>query len=102
MIDALPNYEVFAIRYATRPARRVDNFVGGDVHDAAMPMDYFVWLIKGDGRAIVVDTGFTAAIALQRKRTFLRCPVESLQLLGRRSVERQRGDHHALALRSCR
>lgn len=77
-----PVYQVYAIRYATRGGRRADHFVGGDPHDADMPMDYFVWVIKGNGRSIVVDTGFTEPTALRRKRTFLRCPVESLALLG--------------------
>lgn len=78
----LPAYEVFAIRYATRAGKRSEHFVGGDPHDADMPMDYFVWLIRGAGRTVVVDTGFTAAMAKQRKREFLRCPVETLQALG--------------------
>ena len=31
-----------------------------------MPLDYFVWLIRGEGREIVVDTGFSAAMAAKR------------------------------------
>jgi glyoxylase-like metal-dependent hydrolase (beta-lactamase superfamily II) len=77
-----PEYEVFAIRYARRDAVRSEHFIGGDPHDGPMPMDYFVWLIRGADRAIVVDTGFSAAVAARRKREFLRCPVESLTLLG--------------------
>jgi glyoxylase-like metal-dependent hydrolase (beta-lactamase superfamily II) len=79
---ALPEYEVFAIRYATRGGRRGEHFVGGDPHDVEMPMDYYAWLVKGAGRTFVVDTGFTAEMAAARKRTFLRCPVASLSLLG--------------------
>ena len=37
-------YELFAIRYATRKAQRHEHFIGGDPHDGPMPMDYFVWL----------------------------------------------------------
>ena len=36
----------------------------------------------GAGGAYVIDTGFTAEMAKERKRTFLRCPIESLTLLG--------------------
>lgn len=79
----LPHYEVYAIRYATRDGTRSEHFIGGDPHDTSpMPMDYFVWVIKGAGRAYVVDLGYTAEMAAQRKRTFLRCPAESLSLLG--------------------
>jgi glyoxylase-like metal-dependent hydrolase (beta-lactamase superfamily II) len=77
-----PEYELFAIRYATREARRSDHFIGGDPHDGPMPMDYFVWLAKGEGRSFVIDTGFNAEVSARRKRTFLRCPVEALGLLG--------------------
>jgi glyoxylase-like metal-dependent hydrolase (beta-lactamase superfamily II) len=77
-----PCYEVFALRYARRDARRSEHFIGGDPHDAPMPMDYFVWLIKGEGRAVVVDCGFTAEVAAKRGREYLRNPAEALNLLG--------------------
>lgn len=80
-MTALPAYELFAIRYATRNARRADHFIGGDPHDGPMPMDYFVWVATHEGRAVVIDTGFSEAVARKRNRTFLRDPVESLQLL---------------------
>jgi glyoxylase-like metal-dependent hydrolase (beta-lactamase superfamily II) len=79
--SALPQYEVFAIRYATRDARRANHFIGGDPHDAPMPMDYYVWLIRGAGLTFVVDTGFGAEVARKRKRTLLRTPAEGLALL---------------------
>src|SRR5215471_19502585 len=82
MINEIPEYEIFAIRYATRAARRTDHFIGGDPHDGPMPMDYFVWVIAGADRIFLVDTGFTAETAARRKRQFLRCPIESLRLLG--------------------
>jgi len=44
MPAGLPEYEVFALRYATRDAQRRDHFIGGDPHDGPMPMDYYVWL----------------------------------------------------------
>lgn len=82
MTDTSPEYELFAIRYATRDGRRAENFIGGDPHDAPMPMDYFVWLAIGAGRTVVIDAGFTEATARRRGRTFLRCPIDALALLG--------------------
>jgi glyoxylase-like metal-dependent hydrolase (beta-lactamase superfamily II) len=80
---ALPHHVIFAIRYATRPAMRHDHFIGGDPHDAPMPMDYFTWAIVDlTGRVLLVDTGFTAKTAAARERTFLRCPTDGLRLLG--------------------
>jgi glyoxylase-like metal-dependent hydrolase (beta-lactamase superfamily II) len=82
MRDNAPKYEVYALRYAMRDAMRSNHFIGGDPHDGPMPMDYFLWVIRGPDRVVVVDCGFTAEVAAQRQRTFLRCPVDALQLLG--------------------
>jgi glyoxylase-like metal-dependent hydrolase (beta-lactamase superfamily II) len=77
-----PQYEVYAIKYAHHERRASENFIGGDPHDGPMPLDYFVWLIRGEGREIVVDTGFSAPMAAKRQRNHLRCPTEGLRLLG--------------------
>ena len=53
----LPEYELYAIRYATRGAQRRDHFIGGDPHDGPMPMDYFVWAAVLGDRVIAIDTG---------------------------------------------
>ena len=65
--DTMTNvdYELFAIRYATRDARRAAHFIGGDPHDGPMPMDYFVWVARGGGRTFVIDTGFNAEVSAQ-------------------------------------
>jgi glyoxylase-like metal-dependent hydrolase (beta-lactamase superfamily II) len=76
------NYEVYALKYAHHARRASENFIGGDPHDGPMPLDYFVWLIRGHGREIVVDTGFSAAMAAKRGRDHIRCPTEGLKLLG--------------------
>jgi glyoxylase-like metal-dependent hydrolase (beta-lactamase superfamily II) len=82
----MTEYQVFAIKYAHHARRSSENFIGGpiggDAHDGPMPLDYFVWLIRGGGREIVVDTGFSSAMATKRGRDHLRCPTEGLKLLG--------------------
>ena len=83
----LPIYEVYAIKYAERGGRRPEHFIGGDPHDGAMPMDYFIWLVRNDERVIVVDTGFDAAMAAKRKRTLVREPRDGLALLGVRAAD---------------
>ena len=78
-------YEVYAIKYAHHERRASENFIGGDPHDGPMPLDYFVWLVRGadgkDVREIVVDTGFSAATAARRQRHHIRCPTEGLRML---------------------
>lgn len=81
-MSSLPEYEVHAIQYARRDALRRDHFIGGDPHESPMPMAYYVWVITGPTGAYVVDLGFTDEMAKARKRDFLRCPAESLKLVG--------------------
>jgi glyoxylase-like metal-dependent hydrolase (beta-lactamase superfamily II) len=75
-------YEVYAIKYAHHERNASENFIGGDPHDGPMPLDYFVWLVRGGERMLVVDTGFSAATAARRARNHLRCPTEGLRMLG--------------------
>jgi len=78
----LPDYEVIALKYATRKGARPDHFVGGDAHDAPMPLDYFLWVIRDAQRLVLVDTGFNQDMATKRHRTLLRRPADALRLLG--------------------
>ncbi|MDB5592231.1 N-acyl homoserine lactonase family protein [Enterovirga sp.] len=79
----LEPYEIHAIRYGHNAhATRRENFLGGDPHDGPMPLDYFVWAIRGNGRTIVVDTGFDTAMGEKRGRAFLRSPGEGLRCIG--------------------
>ncbi len=78
------SYEVFAVRYGTmRERTRSDNFIAPpDPHDGPMPIDYFVWAIVNEHRAIVVDTGFDKAEGAKRGREVIRTPAEGLARLG--------------------
>ncbi len=76
-------YEVYAIHYAHNPnARRSNNFIGGDPHDGPMPLDYFVWAIKGSAGTFVFDTGFDAQIGEKRNRQFIRSQSVGLHAIG--------------------
>ena len=81
MSDSAP-YELYAIRYATAMRRHAEVFVGGDPHDAAIAMDYFVWLARNETHTVVIDTGFDALAAQRRGRQLLREPSAGLTLLG--------------------
>lgn len=75
------DYQVYAIKYATRTAKKKEYYYGSydDIHeDESLSMDYFVWLIKSEDNCILVDTGFTKEVAIQRKREFIRDPIETL------------------------
>lgn len=76
------SYEIYAVRYAHMPRMRNANFIGGDMHDGPMPMDFFIWLLKSGARTILVDTGFNAETARIRDRVFIQDPIEALAALG--------------------
>lgn len=87
-----PEYEVYALRYATHSGRRsAENYLARDPHhDIPMPLDFYVWVIREtssqtskDGRRVIlVDTGFSAEMAVRRKRTYLESPPDLLRKLG--------------------
>lgn len=79
-----PHWEAYAIRYGRHDRPAQSNFLlpVADPHDA-MPLDYFVWLLRNAaGHEIVVDTGFDAACAEKRGRTLGRSVAESLRAMG--------------------
>jgi len=75
-------FEVYAIKYAQHERRARENFIGGDIHDGPMAMDYFIWVIKGASRTIIVDTGFDQAMAGKRKRQITHPVEEGLAQIG--------------------
>lgn len=77
-------YEIYAIRYATMSPRTPHmNFLVPDPHDTtAADLDYFVWLIRGGGREILVDTGFAEPEAKLRGRKLSLNPADALEKFG--------------------
>lgn len=77
-------YEVIAVKYATVDRARQSNFlhpVDGDPQ-APMALDFFVWLVVGNGTVTLVDTGFSEVSALVRGRQYIHTPVDALRSLG--------------------
>ncbi len=82
--------EILVVRYATRPtAHRAEHFYEHvDRSQETMPIDYFVWLVRGPGRSILVDAGFTPSTAEARPgRHHLGSPLEALHDVGVESGE---------------
>jgi glyoxylase-like metal-dependent hydrolase (beta-lactamase superfamily II) len=53
-----PRYEVYAIRYATIPNFQVADLVAGADRARRMDIAMMIWLVEGNGRHILVDSGF--------------------------------------------
>ena len=79
----MSEWEAFALRYAERGGRtRADSFIFDEDHASPHDMDYYVWLLRSEGRAIVVDTGYDAAEGERRARPLLRDSAEQMRAFG--------------------
>lgn len=54
----IPQYEVYAIRYATIKDFAVSGLVAGADRSRKMDIAMMIWLIKGNGRNTLLDAGF--------------------------------------------
>jgi glyoxylase-like metal-dependent hydrolase (beta-lactamase superfamily II) len=53
-----PRYEIYAIRYATLPDYPVSELVAGADPARKADLAMMIWLVRGNGRNILVDSGF--------------------------------------------
>ncbi len=53
-----PQYEVYAIKYAELPGFPVAELVAGADQSRKMDIAMIVWLVRGIGRNVLIDTGF--------------------------------------------
>ena len=78
-------YEVIALRYGTRTARRSEVFLHFELYkepDRELGMDYFLWVARNADRTVVIDCGFNQRSGARRNRTMLCPPVEALRQIG--------------------
>lgn len=53
-----PKYEIYALRYATIPDFPVSGLIAGADKDRKLDIAMLVWLVRGNGKNILVDSGF--------------------------------------------
>jgi hypothetical protein len=53
-----PEYEIYAIQYATIPGFPVSELVMGADPARKLDIAMMIWLVRGNGRNILVDSGF--------------------------------------------
>ena len=59
-MSKLPEYEIYAIRYAKQDKRsEAHMFLGGDQRKLIQGLDFFTYALRGGGRTWIVDTGMT-------------------------------------------
>ncbi len=78
-----PTYEVYAIRHAVNDTRtRGNNFILESDPAAPLVLDFYSWVLIGQDRTIVVDTGMDPAKAAKHGHRHLLSPVDALAMLG--------------------
>jgi glyoxylase-like metal-dependent hydrolase (beta-lactamase superfamily II) len=80
-LSKLPEYEIYAIRYAKQDKRAEGHvFLGGDRNKMIQGLDFFTYALKGAGRNWIVDTGMTEPKAKRMGRAydFICRPSEAL------------------------
>ncbi len=75
-------YEIYAVKYGFNERRSPENFIGGDLHDVEMPLDYCIWAIRNAQRTVLVDTGFSPEASASRGRAITTPIAEGLKRIG--------------------
>ena len=84
-MSTLPEYEIYAIRYARQEQRAEGlTFLGGDPHKMMQGLDFFTYALKGGGRTWVIDAGMTPhqAERMGRRYEFICHPSDALAKIG--------------------
>ena len=81
-----PEYEVFALKYGDVNVPGHYAHILEDPNDphtqAGKTLTYYVWLIRGHGRNIMIDCGFDHACGAKRGRKIDRLPDEAIAKIG--------------------
>lgn len=75
-------YEIYALKYAGPFLRRQAFLVWLSDWDATQEINYYLWLIKGGEKAVVVDAGVGPGLAAQRELNGYVSPARVLERLG--------------------
>lgn len=68
---SVPDYSIYAIRYADSPGDSVSDLVMGAPKDEKIDTIFAIWLIRGGGRNVLFDSGF------HRERWFKEWPIRN-------------------------
>ena len=60
---------------------RGESFIFDDHSSQAHTIDYFVWLLKSEDEAVIVDTGYDYDEAKEENRPIQRSPAEALKAI---------------------
>ena len=83
----MSNYEIYALKYAGPFVRTGAHLMWYRDWDRIEKVNYYIWLIKGPDKTVVVDTGVTPQLAKERELEGYVNPVEVLARLNVKADE---------------
>lgn len=82
-MTTIPCYDVYAIRYGEQLERpEGSTYMGGDPSKMIRGLDFFIYIIRGENKTYIVDTGFNPDLSGEGGRHFLEQPSEIISKLG--------------------
>ncbi|WP_327672773.1 MULTISPECIES: N-acyl homoserine lactonase family protein [unclassified Streptomyces] len=99
--DGDGTYEVYALRYASRPGHKAREYYGFEKYgepDVPYAMDYFYWLVRNPFRTVLVDCGYDRSRGERRGMFASHEPgTDPLDVLGLVGVTPESVDHVVLS-----
>ncbi len=83
-MSSLPVYEIYAVKYAGPFKRPVAKVLWNTDWEKEILINYYVWIIKGNGETLIVDCGVAPALAQEME---LKGYVNPVQVLARVGIE---------------
>ena len=77
-----PIYEIYAVKYAGPLISSVAMVLWNTEWEKKIERNYYIWVIKGDSKTLIVDCGVAPALAKERQIPGYVNPVEVLARLG--------------------
>lgn len=82
MAASTPRYEVYAVKYAGPFTSKLAFLVWLEGWDEVISRNYYVWVVRGAGETIVVDTGVNPELAAARRLGGYVNPLQALARIG--------------------
>jgi glyoxylase-like metal-dependent hydrolase (beta-lactamase superfamily II) len=83
--SAAPAREVLAVKCGYRVTTKAQSYLNYHLYgepDADLDIDYYFWVVRDRSGVFLIDTGFTEAVGVRRRRELYTTPARALPLLG--------------------
>jgi len=78
----MPIYQIYAVKYAGPFVRPMAKVIWNTDWEKEIHINYYLWVVKGNGEIVVIDGGMTPLLAQNMKLEGYVSPVEVLKRIG--------------------